>query len=391
HGVTDHFHPLLLRHDRLRRPRGGRAELRACDPGERGDDRSVRPVDDTVVLRPRHRSEGGRLMMDLHNMQDHGRISFWAGTGFIAAMLAVVTLVISDFNGVFSSDVHVTAQVPPDGAVVAASSAVHYHGSKVGNVTETARPDGDGNIVVELGLDPDRIEHIPADVSAAIGPLSVFGNQYVTLVDSGSQLGESTDGGGGASAAQPDSVSAGQAAVSPGEPPARSLSSGAVIPPVTGNTHPSLQSTVSTLDGLLRNIQPGKLSAGLSGMAQALAGRGESLGDTLVKADEYLTQMLPLWPQFVADMKKFAPFAHSLADVTPKFLDLLDNATVSAQTLAENSEDFKALLGNGAKTSQRVAALLRATAGSYADTVDGAQVMLSALSQQPTVISRLLH
>src|SRR5699024_386652 len=104
---------------------------------QRGDDRGVRSVDDAVVLRPRHRREGGRLMTDLHNMQDHGRISFWAGTGFVAAMLAVIALVISDFNGVFSSDVHVTARVPHDGAVVAENSAVHYHGVKVGNVTET--------------------------------------------------------------------------------------------------------------------------------------------------------------------------------------------------------------------------------------------------------------
>lgn len=336
-------------------------------------------------------------MTDLHNMRDHRGLSLWVGTGFVAAMLAIVALVISDFNGMFSSDVRVTARVPRDGAVVAQHSTVHYHGVKVGKVAATPRTDSDGNIVVELGLDPSEIQRVPNDVEAAIGPLSVFGNQYVTLVDPRSgdtarsddaRSDEVTDAG---STAQPALAHADHTAASPGEAPQRSLAAGTVIPAVTGKSHPSLQSTVSTLDELLRGIHPGKLNAGLSGMAQALAGRGESLGNTLVKTDTYLTQMLPLWPQLVADMDKFAPFAHSLANITPEFLDLLDNAAVSARTLTENADDFKALLGNGAKASQRVAALLHATSDSYADTVDGAQVMLTALSQKPTVISRLLH
>jgi len=326
-------------------------------------------------------------MTDLHNMRDNRGLTLWVGLGFVAAMLAVVALVISDFNGVFSSATHVTARVPGDGAVVAQHSAVHYQGVKVGEVVEPPGSGDDGDVVVELGLDADQIGRIPADVSAAIGPLSVFGNQYVTLVDTATEQSDATGDPAGGGAATDRAA----ATIEPGEAPQQPLSAGAVIPPVTGKTHPSLQSTVSTLDELLRGIHPGKLNAGLSGMAQALAGRGASLGDTLVAADNYLTQMLPLWPQLVTDMKKFAPLGHSLADITPGFLDLLDNAGVSARTLTEHTADFKALLGNGAEASQRVAALLRATADSYADTVDGAGVLLTALSQKPTVISRLLH
>lgn len=300
--------------------------------------------------------------MDIHNMGENNRLTAWLGAGFVAALLAVVVLVLADFNEAFTRDIEVTANVPRQGAVVAVNSAVHFRGVEVGRVIDTPRSAPGGEIQVRLRLDRERVADIPDSVRVVVGPLSVFGNQYVNLV---------TEEGSTAQASG-------------------HIEAGATIPAVSDAQAPSLQSTFVSLNDVLHSIRPAELNAGLSGLAQALAGRGESLGDTLVSADTYLTEMLDLWPAVVDDFKEFGPFATVLAQATPEFLDLLSNVTVSAETVVEHREDFASLMGNGGKVATQVATLIRETMGTYADAVAGAAALLDALSQGPLLISRLL-
>ncbi len=305
--------------------------------------------------------------MDIHNMREDPRLTAWLGAGFIAALLAIVVLVLADFNQAFTRDIEVTAHVPRQGAVVAVNSAVHFRGVEVGRVIDKPRSAAGGEIQVRLRLDRERVADIPDSVRVVVGPLSVFGNQYVNLV---------TEEGDGAD---------GEASTS-----TRPIEAGATIPAVSDARAPSLQSTFVSLNDVLHSVHPAELNAGLSGLAQALAGRGESLGDTLVSTDAYLTEMLDLWPAVVEDFQEFGPFATVLAQATPEFLDLLRNVTVSAETVVEHREDFASLLGNGGKVATQVAALIRETMGTYADAVAGAAVLFDALSQGPLLVSKLL-
>lgn len=300
--------------------------------------------------------------MDLYAMRDSRRISALAGIGLSAAMIGVTLVTLADFNGAFSSDVDVTARLPENGAVVSVNSAVNYRGVEVGEVVDAPQADADGQVTVNLRLDHDRIAGLPSNVVAVVGPLSVFGNQYVNLVP---------DPGAEAQASGP-------------------LEAGAVIPSADDTSTPSLESTFIALDDVLDNIHPAQLNAGLSGLSQALAGRGTSLGETLVSADSYLTDMLALWPTLVDDLQEFAPFATTLAASTPEFLDLLKNATVTADTLTENRDGFGSLMSNGGRVSNQVAALIQQTMAPYAHTVAGADDLFKALSQSPQLIGRLL-
>ncbi len=301
--------------------------------------------------------------MDLYSMRDNPRLTAWLGAGFIAAMLAVVALVLADFNQAFTRDIEVTANVPRQGAVVAVNSAVHFRGVEVGRVIDKPRSAPGGEIQVRLRLDRERVADIPDSVRVVVGPLSIFGNQYVNLV---------TEESGETQASS------------------RPIEAGATIPAVSDARAPSLQSNFVSLNDLLHSIHPAQLNAGLSGLAQALAGRGDSIGDTLVSADEYLTEMLDLWPVVVEDLKEFGPFATVLAQATPEFLDLLRNVTVSAETVVKHREDFASLMGNGGEVATQVAALIRETMGTYADAVAGAAALFDALSQGPLLISKLL-
>lgn len=300
-------------------------------------------------------------MMDIYAMREHRTLSALFGVLFSVVLIATGALVVADFNGAFSRDLKVTATLPENGAVVSINSAVHFHGVEVGKVINAPHNAPDGEVVVDLMIDREQADRIPANVQIGVGPLSVFGNQYVNLM--------------------PDPT---------GTATQERLRSGDVLQVLGGNQTPSLQSTFVALDDVLDNVHPAELNAGLSGLSQALAGRGRSLGQTMVSADKFLGDMLELWPTLVDDLEQLAPFATTLTLSTPEFLDLLNNTTVTANTLVKNQDAFKSLLGNGAKASDQLTALLEQTMGTYADTVSGAAVLLQSLSQGPRVISDLL-
>lgn len=298
-------------------------------------------------------------MMDIYAMRGNRSLTAWFGLGLVAVVGATVALVIASFNGAFSSAVDMTAQLPPSSHVVAINSPVHYRDVNVGKVVSGPHTDSHGNVVVDIQIDPSRVKQIPGSVATVVAPVSIFGNEFINLI--------------------PDAA-----------PGGRPLHSGSVIPPVQPATAPSLQSTFVSLDDVLNSVHLGDLNAGLSGLSQALAGRGTSLGQTLVSANTYLDSMLKQWPQLVEDLKQFAPFATTLAASTPAFLDLARNATVTSQTLAKHAADFSALIANGAAAAAQGAALIGQTQQLYANTLAGADALLKALSQSPTVISHLL-
>ena len=199
--------------------------------------------------------------MDIYAMRERRGLTIWLGVLFAAVILAAVALVVLKFDGAFSNDLRMTAQLPPDSAVAPINSPVHYRDVKVGKVVSAPRPDGHGHMVVDIELQPGRASQIPATVTAAVAPMSIFGNEYVNLVPTG--------------------------------PTGRvGLAAGAVIPAADTGSSPSLQATFTSLDQVLRAVNPAQLNAGLSGLSQALAGRGTELGHSLVSANTYLQQML---------------------------------------------------------------------------------------------------
>lgn len=304
--------------------------------------------------------------MDLYNMRESPRISAWMGVTLVAALLAIVAVAVADFNHAFSRDVVVTAHLPSQGAVVSANSSVYFRGVEVGKVIDAPHAVPGGEIEVSLRLDRARVDEIPDTVRVVVGPLSVFGNQYVNLVTQGDSNGDTS-----------------QLAAAP-------VRAGATIPAVSDAEAPSLQGTFTSLDAVLRSVHPAQLNAGLSGLAQALSGEGQSLGRTLDSADTYLTEMLPLWPPLVKDLHDFAPFATMLAQSAPDFLDLLKNVTVTSKTLVKQRADFADLLANGGAVSTQVATLISQTMNAYGHAIGGAEVLLNALSQGPAVINKLL-
>lgn len=298
--------------------------------------------------------------MDLYSLASNQRALGRLGVVFCALVLGVAGLVVAQFNGLFSGDPTLRVQLPAQSSVVAVGSPVTYRDVRIGKVLDTAGPGADTVPEVQVEIERRWLDRLPRDVVATVGPVSIFGNQYVQL------LSPSDDGPAG-------------------------LADDATIPAYDARDTPSLQGTFVSLNDLLKEVSPAKLNAGLSGLATALQGQGEELGKTLVSTNDWLGLMLPLWPTLVTDLDQLAQVAGGLEQVTPELLSLVENATVSARTVNENAAAFRALVSDGGKLVSTTSGLLRDTIGSYADTVEGAVALLAALSQGPDVITQLLR
>ncbi|GAA3645288.1 hypothetical protein GCM10022237_00930 [Nocardioides ginsengisoli] len=298
--------------------------------------------------------------MDIHAIYRRPGVLARLGVVFSIVLLAVSLLVVAQFRGVFSSAPTLRVELPPESSVVAVDSPVTYRDVRVGTVLEAADTGTDRAPEVRVRIDREWLDRLPRDVVATVGPVSIFGNQYVQLL------------------APSDDAPAG-------------LADGAVVPAYDASQNPSLQGTFVALDDLLKQVSPAKLNAGLSGLASALQGQGAQLGKTLVSTNDYLGLMLPLWPTLVKDFDQLATLSGGLHDLTPAFLSFVENATVTAQTVDANSASFTTLIKDGSRLATTSSALLRSTVAAYGDTVDGAVALLAALSQGPDVITQMLR
>lgn len=298
-------------------------------------------------------------MIDLHRLAKEPKALFTSGVVLAAIVALIFAVVIADFSGAFSRDARLRVQLPVEGSVVSDSSPVTYRGVEIGQV-ERASEVGEADVPeVVVRIDRDRLAELPRNVRGVVGPVSIFGNQYVQLEVEG-------------------------AAEAPG------LADGDVVAAASKTETPSLQTTFVALDDVLQAVDPAKLNAGLSGLSGALEGEGQRIGKNFVDVNGYLDRMIPLWPTFVLDLDELSDLSAALYADTPAFLSLIENAVVTSETILERRSDLRRILGEGGRLATSAARLTADVTASYADTVDGAATILDALSQQPQLFTRIL-
>ncbi len=233
------------------------------------------------------------------------------------AMLTVVALLtttsILAFNQAFTSSVPVTMHIQRAGLQLLKGSDVKMRGLIVGDVASISS-NGDG-AVIKLRLKPKYLNKIPKNVSARLIPKTIFGEKYIDFVAPPAALGKGPH-----------------------------LQAGDVIR--EDHTTPALEidQALNDLLPLLRTVRPQDLNSTLSAMAQALSGRGEQLGQTTVKIDDYLKQLNPQLPAIQHDFQALAKVATTYDQAAPALLALLRNFTVTGDTIKEKAGTLTALL-----------------------------------------------
>jgi phospholipid/cholesterol/gamma-HCH transport system substrate-binding protein len=233
------------------------------------------------------------------------------GICFLAAVVGGVWLTYAVFTQKFTSFDEVTLETSSVGLQLPDRADVKIRGVIVGQVLEQRATGGGAKLT--LGIKPEEIGTIPANVTGSILPKTLFGEKYVSLV-------------------VPDRAES--AAIRPG----------AVIARTAVATE--LDSVLSDLYPLLRAVQPADLNQTLNALATALEGRGEQLGTTIDTADAYLKRLNPQIPALVEDLKKSVTVADTYHSVLPELSSILRDTITTTGTLEENSAQLHALLTN---------------------------------------------
>jgi virulence factor Mce-like protein len=270
------------------------------------------------------------------------------GLLFVVVLLALVGLSVGSYAGAFDRGVPVTLQVDRVGNQLAEKADVKVRGLDVGKVTAVST---DGEMAtVQLMIDPDKVDLIPANVSAQLIPKTLFGERYVSLV-------------------------------LPDGPRAQPLSAGDVIPMDRSASARELERVLDGLLPLLTAVEPQELATTLGAMSQALEGRGENLGQTLVHLQQLTSGLRPAIPDLQADITELADFARNVDAAAPDLLDALEDFTVTSRTVVEQRAQLRELLTSVTAASDDLRGFLDANGDNIIALADSARPTLATLAR----------
>ena len=230
----------------------------------------------------------------------------------VTAFLAIVALVIAAYLHAFTPYVRVTVQAERAGLLLQKDSDVTMHSVTIGKVG-TIAPDGPQGALIQLLIQPEQTQFIPANAEAQLIAPTVFGPKYVDLVQ-------------------------------PRNPTQRRLSTGDVI------TQPQVEVEANTvfdqLIGLLQTIDPAKLDSALGALSTSLQGRGDRLGQFLSDLNRYLTQLNTGLPELRADLATAPGVLNNFADVSPDLVRIVGNLTVTSNTIVQEKPTLDAFIAH---------------------------------------------
>jgi phospholipid/cholesterol/gamma-HCH transport system substrate-binding protein len=231
------------------------------------------------------------------------------GVIFVCLLILGVWLTYAVFTKKFSDYEEVKLETTSVGLQLPQRADVKIRGVLVGEVLEAdTRNEG---AELKLGIYPDKIKSIPANVTGAIVPKTLFGEKYVSLVI-------------------PDSG------------PEGTMQAGDVITKTELGTE--VEEVLNDLYPLLDAVQPADLNSTLSALATALEGRGSQLGENLETVDSYLKRINPEIPALIEDLRLTAQVSDIYADILPEVAQILDDTIVTTGTLEEKEATLNSAL-----------------------------------------------
>ena len=248
------------------------------------------------------------------------------GVVFLVVLALLVALTVAVYDKKFTRVVHVTLKTDRIGNQLAPPADVKLRGMIVGEVRGVS---SNGRVAsVSLALTPHLVGLIPANVTARLLPKTLFGEKYVEL-----QI--------------------------PAHPSVARLADGDVISQDRSSTAIEIEKVLDDVLPLLRTVQPGKLNATLSALADALEGRGAKIGDNLALVDRYFTQLNPHLPSIETDLSLLADVTNIYADAAPDLVATLRNFAVTTSTIKDKSAAYAGFLAGTAGFADTTRGLLQ--------------------------------
>jgi phospholipid/cholesterol/gamma-HCH transport system substrate-binding protein len=229
----------------------------------------------------------------------------------IAAIVVFVYVTMGAFNKSFASFVPVTLVSDRSGLVMEVGAKVKLRGVQVGEVDGVTG--GKDPITLKLNIFRDQAKFIPADVGARIQATTIFGAKYVELIY-------------------------------PSDPSPQRLQAGAVL--TSSNVSTEVNTVFENLVGLLDQVDPAKLNAILSALAEGVRGRGQRIGEATTDLNQVLLALNPRSETIRADFRSLKGFADTYSAAAQNILATLDAASTTSTTITRQSKQLDSLLLN---------------------------------------------
>ncbi|CAM3836658.1 MCE family protein [Kibdelosporangium persicum] len=235
------------------------------------------------------------------------------GLLFLVIIALFLGLTVAGYRKAFTPVVMVSLKTDNVGNQMRAGADVKVRGMIVGEV-RSIRAMGD-HAVLDLALRPEKVDVIPANVSARLLPKTLFGERYVAL-----QM--------------------------PPQPESKRLTEGSVIPQDRSSAAIELERVLNNVMPVLQAVQPEKLAMTLNSISTALHGRGEQLGDTLVQLNDYLKRINPSLPDLTADIQALASVSGTFTRAAPDLVQALSDLTTTTRTIVDEQVNLRNLFGS---------------------------------------------
>jgi phospholipid/cholesterol/gamma-HCH transport system substrate-binding protein len=235
----------------------------------------------------------------------------WWTAVLITAILATTVLCSAMFAGSFKSYISVTLTSDRAGLVMESGGTVKLRGVEVGRV---ATINGHQQPVsLTLDIYPDQVKYIPANVRAEIKASTAFGAKYIDLIP-------------------------------PDNPSRQRISAGMVLH--SRNVSTEVNTVFQNLVDLLHQIDPAKLNATLTALADGVRGQGQRIGEATTDANQVLLAVNPRMDTVARDFRSFKGFSDAYSAAAQDIVATLNAATTTSATITNHSAGLDALLLN---------------------------------------------
>ncbi|RJO76502.1 MCE family protein [Nocardia panacis] len=268
------------------------------------------------------------------------------GIVFFVVVAVFIWSTIAIYNKDFVRTVRVDVITDTVGNALTRNAEVKARGVSVGEVrsSETAA----GRVTLHLAIDPAKAQQIPANTTARLLPKTLFGERYVDLVIPDAPNGKLVDG----VTLQQDR---------------------------SGNSI-ELSKLFDDLLPVLQAIPPQDLAETLGSLAQALAGQGLTLGESVDKLDTIFRELNGVMPDIQQDLRSFAKVAATYSDALPQLIEALDNLRTTNATIVQRRTDIDALYTVLTPASATTADFLTANRDNIVDLAADSRPLLEQLA-----------
>ena len=230
-----------------------------------------------------------------------------------AALIAVIVLFIwfcsAMFAGALASTVPVTLASGRSGLVMESGAKVKLRGVQVGRVAGIEP--GTNPVRVKLELFPDEIKRIPANTQAQIRSTTIFGAKYVDLIY-------------------------------PDNPSPQHISAGTVL--WSRNVSTEVNTVFESLVDVLHKIDPPKLNAILTAVADSVRGRGQRIGEATTATNHVLAEINPRMGTVQQNWRSIKGAADAYSVAAQDLLAAANAFSTTSVTITAHATDLDALL-----------------------------------------------